>query len=126
MCMIDGCERSRVQRSNERKARKAHRCDECSREIAAGEQYEYTSGIDSEDYAFSYKMCAHCRAAALWLSINCGGYVMQGVQEDLEEHAGEYMRPDVGELAAGIRCKWYGRPIPALPPPLKLGDARVG
>lgn len=42
-----------------RRARKAHRCCECGREIAAGEVYEYISGIWDTRPA-SFKRCLMC------------------------------------------------------------------
>ena len=42
-----------------RRARKAHRCCECGREIASGDLYEYISGIWDGQPA-SYKTCVAC------------------------------------------------------------------
>lgn len=42
-----------------RRAKKAHRCCECGREIAAGEVYEYVSGIWDARPA-SFKTCLMC------------------------------------------------------------------
>lgn len=46
-------------------ARKAHKCCECRREIAAGQQYEYTWGIWDGDSA-SFKTCLACVALRKW------------------------------------------------------------
>jgi hypothetical protein len=130
MCMADGYDPNRVSRSITRKAIKEHRCAECSRTIAKGEQYHYDSGIDSEGFAFSHKTCAHCHVPAQWLSANCGGYVLCGIQEDLQEHVSEYARRDLARLFVAMRRDWRRfrggglMPIPKLPRPIKLGDAR--
>ena len=126
MCMADGCDPNRVSRSEDRRARKSHTCDECRRTIQAGEPYQHTSGIDYDGYAFRHRICSHCRIGAEWLGTNCGGYVMTCVAEDLAEHSSEYNRPDLQEFVDAMTAQWVGLPIPAMPQPLKLGDARIG
>lgn len=50
-----------VYRETVRRARKPHRCCECSRTIAAGERYQYASGVwDGRGDAF--KTCIRCAA----------------------------------------------------------------
>jgi hypothetical protein len=69
----------------QRTARKEHRCEECWRMIAAGEQYWYASG-KAEGEFFDAKTCAHCHRAAEWLIKECRGYLHGGVLEDLKDH----------------------------------------
>lgn len=53
------CEEARVCNSWIKKARVAHRCCECRREIAPGEPYEYTSGVWGDGPA-NFKTCLPC------------------------------------------------------------------
>lgn len=132
MCMIDasGVCANRCSNTVTRKAVKNHRCDECRRTIAKGESYDFTSGINGEGYPFSHKICAHCQVVAEWLGINCGGYLLEGVQEDLQEHVEEYARVDLARLLIGMKHDWKRirrdglMPIPKLPAPIKLGELR--
>ena len=43
-----------------RKARKAHRCLECNGRIAAGNHYEFISGIWPDQGPDSFKTCVMC------------------------------------------------------------------
>jgi hypothetical protein len=43
----------------DRKARKAHRCDECGGPISAGESYRYISWIDYDGLG-QFKVCGKC------------------------------------------------------------------
>jgi len=101
-------------------ARKNHKCSECSRVIAKGEQYLL------ERYAFdgeitTSKTCAHCQVVREWLQRECGGWLFGGVAEDIHEHAreGEYGF-GVKKLSIGMSMKWQLRrgglwPIPVVP-----------
>lgn len=121
MCMADSadgyCET--LQRSM-RKAAKAHRCNECHRQIPVGESYlyEYTK-FDGETQ--SHRTCQHCLVARQWLMENCGGWLYGGVQEDIQDHADTKMYGfGVKLLAMGMERMWTrkdGRmwPIPRLP-----------
>ena len=50
--------------AEQRKARKAHQCNTCSRRIDPGEYYESQFGI-YEGTAMRFKQCGHC--VAVWL-----------------------------------------------------------
>jgi hypothetical protein len=55
-----------------------------------------------------------------WLTKECGGYLYQGVAEDIIEHAREGYGFGVYRLAVGIRNDWKRKdgslwPIPKLP-----------
>lgn len=86
MCMIDGCDDMYYPfRQEMRKARNDYKCYECGRVIEMGEQYLYSTGLAYGQWD-SYRTCAHCKWAADWLSLTCGGWLFGGVLEDLEEH----------------------------------------
>lgn len=127
MCMFDshddGC--VTMLTTSTPKARKAHRCAECGREIAAGEQYR------SERFVFDgslsvHKTCSHCMVARDWLQAQCGGFIFGAVEDDLREHAleGGIFGPRgyglrLGRMAVGMRAKWRNSrgllPVPAMP-----------
>ena len=128
MCMIESGERYDVYHSRNPKARKRHKCSECSRVIEVGETYRVTEGLYDGVWSMN-KVCAHCSVPASWLAENCGGYMDGGVYEDIAEHVDEYRRMDLARLAVGMRNHWKRirregqMPIPKLPAPIKLGDA---
>lgn len=128
--MIDGCDESFVVYHAHRpvRARKEHRCSECGRTIPAGETYYRADGLFEGRWDI-YHTCAHCKVACDWLKANCGGFLHHGVEEDIREHVGEYSRMDLARLAVGMGRDWQRfrgglMPLPKLPRPLKLGDAR--
>lgn len=101
------------------KARKPHKCSECYRIIQAGETYNVQRIVFDGD-ANSYKTCQHCQVVKSWLVKECGGYVYQGVYDDIAEHAGEGYGIRVKMLRIGMSRKWRRRdgrmwPIPKLP-----------
>jgi hypothetical protein len=129
MCMIDGGDRAELWTESTAKARKPHQCCECGRTIQPGEIYHKVFGVQDRD-PFSGKWCAHCDVAKNWLWKNCGGSLLSGVEEDIHEHVHEYRRMDLARLDVGMRRLWKRfkgdglLPIPRLPAPIKLGDAR--
>lgn len=129
MCMADGADMAEFFRSTKQKARKAHQCDECRRTIEPGETYERHFGI-YEGESFTGKTCAHCAVLVDWLTENCGGVLYHAVIEDVEEHVRDYRRMDLARLVVAAKNDWRSvrrkvrLPIPALPRPIKLGDAR--
>ena len=129
MCMTDDGETYSVYHEREVRARKAHDCNECGRVIAVGETYRHTSGLYEDSWNIN-KVCAHCTIAAKWLMENCHGYLDGMIEEDIEQHFDEYARVDLARLKVGMRRNWQRfkgvglMPIPKLPRPIKLGDAR--
>lgn len=117
MCAVDDCEPWAVVRHEQRTARKDHYCGECSRVIKRGERYEIVTGLlVGDDRWATHRVCAHCRAAAQWLEVMCGGWVLGGLRSELREHWYDgYVSPVLGRLAAGVRLGWLdGRmPVPA-------------
>lgn len=130
MCMADSGEAPSHYVFGFRKARKAHRCEECGREIQPGETYRHHFGVMYGNETYSGKTCAHCVVLMEWLQKNCHGFLHSAVLEDAEEHVGEYHRMDLARLVVAARHQWKSvrrgtpLPVPALPRPIRLGDAR--
>lgn len=108
MCMIEDAEIWRVYRTQDRRARRDHRCEECDRRIATGERYHHAVGLLDGDW-YTMRCCAHCRAAAEWLVVVCGGYIHSAVLEELREHWND--EPDLrsrglARLIIGMRHRW--------------------
>lgn len=120
MCMIDDTDRSEVWREEIRRARKVYSCGECGRLISIGERHRYIFSVH-EGNAEQQRQCEHCMVAADWLCLECTGYCLGGIGEDIEQHCDEYRRMDLWRLFAGMRRKWQrfdGKgllPLPALP-----------
>lgn len=130
MCRTDG-EQADVYSVYKPIARKEHKCGECRRTILAGEPYERHSMV-YEGTASDHAICSHCAVLSTWIGIQCGGTVTGELIEDIEEHARDYGRTDLAELALeargqwcwseGTRCNGFrGKPIPAMPEPITLG-----
>jgi hypothetical protein len=98
------------------KARKAHRCDECGRDILPGETYRYARGMAYDEF-WQAKVCAHCMVAAKWLLTNCRGFLYHGILDDFEEHAEG--RFGMLRIKVGARRKWasFADPSRLLPVP---------
>lgn len=55
----------------------------------------------------TYRMCAHCEAAAAWLVNVCGGCVFGEVRAELVDHWREgYASIPLGRLIGGMRLGW--------------------
>jgi hypothetical protein len=130
MCRVDDSERADVYCTDNRIARVGHRCGECRRDILAGEPYAHHTLI-YDGFASTHDVCSHCTVLAEWLGRECGGSVSGEVIEEIEEHATEYGRADLAELALeargqwcwseGTRCNGYrGKPIPAPPGSIEI------
>lgn len=88
------------------KANRAHKCCECRGLIAKGERYIRLSGVfDGEVY--SYKMCAPCRDASVWLDgiLRSTGYLASdegidfgGLHAELAEYASNFRFGDATSL----------------------------
>lgn len=76
--------------SREVVGRSVHRCTECGREIARGERHEVVTALDDSRDWHRYRTCAQCVTARAWLGNFCGGWLYQGVHEDLSEHVSAY------------------------------------
>lgn len=118
MCMIDDCERLAAHYSGMHKARKAHTCAECHREIAPGETYEVAGGVMMGEW-WKWKTCQQCIAAREWLNVVCSGFAYESVMEEMKEHFDEGYGPWLGRAYLGMRKKWR-RKDGTLMPPMKL------
>lgn len=127
MCRIDDCdERVEVFQEYDRVGRKEHRCSECRRTIAAGEKYHYEFGKLEGD-PVTYRTCSHCMVARQWLRANCGGWIYEGVIQEICDHAVEY--PDIAaplkSIVSGANAKWLSTggnlmPVPDMPPAIEI------
>jgi hypothetical protein len=111
MCAVDGAEPWDFFNEETRRARKAYRCEECGREIERGEQHQYAVGLCDGSFE-AHRTCAHCVAASSWLSVECRGYLIGGVLEELTEHWGhgsEYQSMWLARAIVGMRRKWRTR-----------------
>ena len=88
------------------RARKPHRCSECSRVIEPGETYHRHSFVFDGKISTS-RCCAHCQVARSWLQNECGGWVYGDVINDIAYHVsdGGY-GPDLAALLANMRGQW--------------------
>lgn len=110
--MIDDAEPCEFYQRRVITSRKAYKCCECGREISKGEKYQNAS-MKAEGRFYIYKTCIHCHTASLWLEEVCGGYLHEGLIEELEEHLSEYnyegekMRMMfVARCLVGIKMDW--------------------
>lgn len=130
MCMVDYSDgHSMTLSRSEPVARKPHKCTECRREIRVGEKY-LREGLLFDGRKSTVKTCEHCQVVRSWLSDECGGWMYEGVEEDITEHAREGYGVDVIRLAVGMRRFWTTRkgelmPIPALPETSLQRAARI-
>lgn len=125
MCMMDSCDEivTTITEGHYVKARKAHKCMECGREIPKGESY-HTETFKHDGDVKTHKTCAHCMVARDWLRMECGGWIYGMVQEDLGEHVSEspeYYGMPLARLYVAQRNDWKRhdgtlRPVPAMPP----------
>lgn len=129
MCAIDDCdERVEVLREKDRAARKEHRCSECRRTIAPGETYHYEFG-KLEGEAVTYRTCAHCMVARKWLHKNCGGWIYNGVIQEILDHSVEYpaLADPLKLIVTGAQQKWQSiggalMPVPDMPPAISVHE----
>jgi hypothetical protein len=120
MCSVDYGDAPSIWSDAARRARKPHKCDECDREIAAGEIYRYATML-YDGHWNSFYTCAHCRVGQVWLIRECGGFLHHGLAEEIQEHIEEY--PDLlvglGRVRLGIQRRWKrfdGKGLMRVPP----------
>ena len=127
MCRVDDADgRVEVFQSAARKARKAHKCGECRREIPIGENYHYEFGVLDGDRV-TYKTCAHCMVAREWLNKNCGGWVYWDVIDEINEHAHDYRKLafPLYRIVVGAQRHWRSfkgglMALPKMPPAITI------
>lgn len=110
MCMIEYADESfRVYKHALRHAHREHLCSECGRTIQRREVYEYASGLHPDGGWMHFRTCENCISVRRWLVAECGGFLHEGVLEDLAEHLDEVDagRRGLLELAvAYMRRQW--------------------
>lgn len=116
MCRVDDSDPWKFFNAEIRHARRPYKCCECGRHIAIREAYRYAIGR-MDDQVYTYRTCQHCEAAGHWLLIVCGGFLFEGLLEELVEHWEEsptLRSITLARLIAGMRHQWYdGRsPLP--------------
>ncbi|NOV25928.1 hypothetical protein E5S69_20715 [Cupriavidus necator] len=81
------------------KARKAHRCNECRRQIKAGENYERASGKWDGQVDF-FKTCEHCVSIRQWVKahVPCACLSHGNLIEDAIEYGRAYAHEAPGFL----------------------------
>lgn len=121
MCRIDDGEYCDVWREADRRAAKGHQCTECGRPIDRGERYLRIEGLYAKSWT-TMRLCAHCRIGADWLRAECGGFTLDGVIDEIREHAEEYRSGALWRIVAGAARKWRRfdgnglMEVPAFPP----------
>lgn len=96
MCcpLSEADEYCKVWNSTTRKARKAHRCDECREEISVGARYEHISMLFDGAWDTS-RLCLSCKE--IGDHFTCGSRILGVLWDDLEEN----FFPD---MRAGGQC----------------------
>lgn len=94
-----------------RKARKAHKCEECSGAIRPGETYEYVSGMWDGNLS-DFKTCARCVDLRTWVKNNvpCVCWAHGNLHEDLKETVSEAAWR-AKEETAGLRFGFLRRMV---------------
>lgn len=69
-----------------RKARKPHKCEECSGSILRGEKYEYVSG-KWDGFVSQFKTCERCVDLRMWVKNNvpCFCWAHDNLHDDMRE-----------------------------------------
>jgi len=129
MCMADMADPCEFYVEKRVRARKAHECFECHRQIAPGEIYLHAAGKHDGEM-FWHKTCQHCAVACEWLMRECNGYLGGAVLEDLQQHWDEdgIRTRELARLIRAMERKWQARrdglmPVPKLDrQPAAMGD----
>lgn len=106
MCMVDtGDGMVEILRTEDRKARKIHKCHECGRQIQPGETYLYEAFVF--DGFGTHKTCAHCQIPRKFILDHCHGFLYGQIREDLWDHVlgGEY-GGKLARLFVGMKRQW--------------------
>lgn len=124
MCRVEEAEPWTVWARTKPVARKEHICCECGRTIRAGEPYNRGTGLFDARWS-SFAWCRHCEAAGVWMQRTCGGYLAEGLLEELDEHWYEdtaFRSVWLARAIAGMRRMWCGgrMSVPGEPPVLEV------
>ncbi len=95
-------------------ARKAHRCRECRRAIAAGERYEYVSAKTAGDL-WTARTCCRCLALREYVQahVPCFCWLHGSMLDDADETVREYRHelPGMGMAYGRLRVAATGRRV---------------
>lgn len=107
MCMADSADSYASVHNvfNVKAARKEHTCSECRRVIAKGEAYRRDEMVIEGGW-YHFQTCAHCQVACNWLAAQCGGWLHEGVLEDIEEHTPVYRLARLYRIQIGMNRGW--------------------
>src|SRR5271167_2541790 len=86
-------------------AKKDHECTECHRIIKTGEKYQYIWGVWARK-TNTFKSCRHCIIPQEWLRAECDGWLLGGLEGEIEEHFWDYRKMFLARMLVGIRRKW--------------------
>lgn len=120
MCAIEYAEPCDIwNETNVRAARKPAQCSECRRTITIGEPYRHIKAL-SDRHWYTSRQCQHCCVGADWLSAECKGYMLDGVADEIREHAEEYRDAGLWRLVVGTKRRWQRpdgslMPVPRMP-----------
>jgi hypothetical protein len=94
-----------------RKARKQHKCYECSGSILPGEQFEYVAGRWDGNFDW-FKTCSRCVDLRTWVrnNIPCVCWAHGNLHDDLREHVSAASW-HAGEEVRGIRFGFLRRMV---------------
>lgn len=100
-CPLDGgdCDGPKVSATTTPRARKVIRCEECGKDIAAGERYERHHGL-YEDAWYTNKTCMPCVAVRDHFA--CNGWIFGQVWSDISENFFQTMVAG-GNCLSGMR-----------------------
>lgn len=116
MCMTDDWD-SQVLRETKRKARKAHRCAECKKQISPGEHYIITATLTDHSVGH-YKHCLKCDkivAAHFAAERALGHYGGSFTIGELTQQVAECIREEPAYVG-NFRKAWRGEPLPIYAP----------
>ena len=99
-----------VWQATPRTARNRHQCEDCNREIQAGERYEEIR-ILFDGLWTRYRVCAHCKAVreALESRLPCYCYMVGGLYEELRDYLADLRAAETGDSVAVLRLIAAGR-----------------
>lgn len=96
-------------------ARRAHKCCDCGRPIAAGERYESVTGV-GDGGLVTYKTCGRCVSVREWVAahIPCFCWAYGNLSEDVRDAL--YFYDDVPGLRFGAGRRYLRGTIEPLEP----------
>ncbi len=122
MCRVEDGDHWTMSTQTRPVARKPHQCVECWRTIPPGERYHHLRGLLGDQWS-DLKWCEHCDAAGEWLSIQCRGYLVGQMLEELVEHWQEdtaFRSVWLARAIAGMRRRWLDGRMPVMGEPPAL------